>query len=282
MTTILTVNCDGHTGSSMGLSPPTFERDDGSAYLANKGQLWAWENWLLFWERIRELKQLLKAEVVSVFPGDSLDRNRHATFERVSENPIDIFRLSEQVYKPASSISDVTVLLRGTAVHTGLGGWLEEELGERLGTARDPETGQYAWWYARLGIEELLCEFCHAPTTTGYLPHTESAAPGRMSFMIRSRCAERDERVPDMVFFGHTHNFNESGIAKRPRVFYCPGWQLPYDWVLSTGKGLYPKDIGGLYFIIEGKEVEVFPFLLTVERKKQWSIQTLKATFQPL
>jgi len=279
LTVILAVNADKHSGSRLGLCPPYFEFTDGGMYRANKGQLWAWERWLGYWDYVAALKESLLAvdpstEVWSIDNGDAQERGKHASHQYITSNKTDVERLAVRVNEPTAPVVDKYWFSRGTGAHDGKSGWMAEWLAEDLGGER-PDDKAWSWWYIPMEIEGILIDFYHRPPTSGRMPWTENAAASRASAIIRTRCVEIGDPVPDLCVFSHFHYYADSGRAKYPRVLYTPSWALPSDWIHDIGKGVYPPRIGGLIFVItEGTYKLDDSQLFRPKRTPRWSLQS--------
>jgi hypothetical protein len=274
---ILAIHTDTHPGSKLGLCPPEIELNDGGTYLSSKAQRWSWGCWGKYWDRVSALKKERKSRVGSISVGDAGDLNKHGSAQFVSLSKTDAKNIATSVYDRPSKIADYQIFVKGTAAHTGKSGWLEDWIAEDLEAVKDPETDSWSWWYARMQVEELLIEFYHRPQAVGRLPHTESNATNRMSNIIFQRCQRSGESVPDLVFFGHVHYYASSDPTVSPRVVYCPGWQLPYDFIFSIGGGHHSPRIGGLILVVEGKNHTIIDDCLYQPwRKSIWNPASLK------
>ncbi len=267
---ILAIHSDTHCGSKLGLCSNSVELDGEGTFIPSKAQRWLWQNWLDYWKGVKKLKKKHKAEVWSVSVGDSGDLNRHGSFQYISQNPKIVKSIAVDVYEPA--IYDKCFFVRGTAAHGGRSGWLEEWIAEDLDAVQDPETDNWSWWYIRMQVEDLLVEFYHHPQTKGWMPHTERTAATRMANIMFQRCHEAGEPVPDLAFFGHVHFYTTSDRAMKPRVIYCPGWQLPYDFIFKIGKGHHSPLVGGLIILIDGGTYAIIDkYMYRPWRKPIWS-----------
>jgi hypothetical protein len=276
--TITAATADKHCGSGLGLCPRYFERTDGDAYRSNKGQQWAYSKWKEYWKDVADLKIALQQSnpderviVWALNVGDDADKDQRGV-ERAANNPADVLRLAVAVHEPMVNVSDFRSFVRGTISHQGRQGWLQELLGEDCGAVQHGRTEAFSSWHIRATVSGVSVDAYHRPKTRGTLPHTENLAPPRMANIISARCAEAGVKPPDLVFFGHTHYFGDSSTAKKPRVIFLPGWQLPYDWVHSVGLGMHPPAIGGVIAVCRDGEVEIIPKLYRPLMEKRWTI----------
>lgn len=277
MAVIWAVYGDLHAGSKLGLCLPYFELVDEDAYHANKGQVWAHTCWMDFWKDVAILKARLgqrgSVEVRTICVGDAPERGYHSRkgSQHFARNPVDVLRLGVELHQPVCEVADTMFFIKGSMPHAGNAGWLEEALARDLEAEQNPETpNAHSWWFLRIEDEGVKGDFYHRPPTQGWLPHTEDAAASRASFIIRLRCVERGEDPPDLAFFGHVHYAADSGKIKKPRVFFCRGWQLPYDWIHHIGKGAYPPPLGGYIVVLQDGEFEVIDKKYEVKRGPRW------------
>lgn len=244
---IVVICGDTHTGSTFGLCAPGVVLDGGNEYLLSPIQKRLYEKWEELWGKIDEIKKAMDAEVVTIFNGDMIDNNRHATSERISGNPADLLRAAYETLSVAAVVSDSTIMVRGTEAHTGVSGNLEETLAHELGCRRWPN-GNYSGYQAMLTVGGVRIFAQHHPGTASRLPWTRGSAANRLAAKVENNFAELGLPPPHLAFFGHNHNPEDSFDNHRCRAIILPSWKLTDAYGHRFGGDWLP--IGGAYTII--------------------------------
>lgn len=255
MTVILVAASDLHIISTIGLCPPDVELQEGGTYKASDAQLWMYTKWVKTWERIQRLKEENAAELWTVLNGDVVDGDHHNTFEIISRSPATMFHMATKLLEPIANTSDRFFVVRGTEVHTGKSGYMEEKIAKDLGAEKDPDTDTFSWWILRMEAEGVKFEFAHHGRF-GRRPWTGSnslnaiAVETVYNYNGLGWC-------PDVVVRSHYHRYASTGVNHRDvRVVSLPAWQLATSYV----KRIDPQaiaDIGLVIFICEnGKYTE--------------------------
>lgn len=279
----LPITSDKHVGSSLGLSPLAFQKQDGGTYMANPVQKWLHKKWIDYWDQVRKRKEWLQKtfpgeEILTIHAnvGDDPDKDKRG-IERTSNNPSEILTLLSSLLDETNDVVDYEVFIRGTSVHNGVEGWMSEETGkDRDRTIKNPETNTFSWWYYKLELEGVKVDFYHKPETTGTRPWTEDLAPVRQSEIIRSRCGRVGEEIPDYSFYGHHHLYTRSAPHIKPVVVYLPSWQAPYEWIHNIGRGQYKRPIGGVMLEVREGKGELFEYLYQPRSSKRWTLKDLE------
>ena len=153
MTELVAIVADTHINSSIGLSLPSVNLDDGGTYQASRGQRWLWECWIDFWDSLDSLARSRAADVTVIFNGDILEADpKQRTSQLISRNPADILRMASETIQPAAVLAKRIFFIRGTASHTGISANMEEILAADTIGAIPTDDGTCSWW-------KLLAEF---------------------------------------------------------------------------------------------------------------------------
>lgn len=239
---------DLHTGSTVGLCVPRFQRDDGDWWTASPGQRWLWENWLRFTDHLGEQKVKHGVPLIGFINGEAVDKNWHKTSQLVSVNTSDILRLGKRVLRPFVDVCDHLILTRGTEAHSGINGELDEIIAEQMGATPDP-LGRYARWTWNDEVAGVLWDVAHHPGAGG----TRESATGRAALTLGMETILRYERLglprPHLIIRGHNHVPGDSGdnfftADRKTRAYILPGWQLPTSFTYRINGSELP--VGGL------------------------------------
>lgn len=267
MTTIVAIASDGHPNSTVGLCPPAITLDDKGTYRASKAQGWLWRKWIDYWTIVSNLKTEHNATCAVIFNGDMGELDKKGGTQVITRNRADILDIMRAVVQPGLDVADVYFFTRGTAVHVGPSGDLEEELANDLGAEPDPE-GNYSWANLYAEFDGVTFDIQHHPDTAGHLPHTMQLAAGRQRGILFQQYAERGETMPDVAVRSHVHYFADSGLGYWPRVFYTWGWQLRPQYTKSTRV----RAVGGLVFICKSGNVTPILNKNLPAKRREWTV----------
>lgn len=258
---------DLHINSTVGLLPYSVNLDDGGTYRCSKGQRWLWRNWLDFWDSVKDTKERTgkRTEVWTVLNGDLVDVNgKHKQTQTISLNEADVFNMTLDTIKPALDVSDRVFVVRGTAAHTGSSGYMEEKIAFDIGAEKCGDN--YSWWELLLECEGVLFDIRHHGPL-GRLKWTTANA-------LNKRAAEMalnyiNKRCPDVAIQSHNHRYARSSDDLGIEVYALPAWQLATEFIKRIG-GIFPADIGGMYFIIKDGEYTPIVKRYQPERVRPW------------
>ncbi len=244
---VVAVTSDQHAGSTIGLCPPRFTLDDGGDYVSSTAQRWLWRNWLHFWAKVKITAEKHEAKIVSVCNGDIVDGNHHRTTQSITGNETLQLRLALDVLKPMYKLADELFVIRGTEVHVGIAGRLEEKIAADLSiTTWDGKRA--SWDHLLLDINGKLFDIAHHGKL-GRLPWTVPNACFSIGSQVIVRYHETGDRVPHFVLRAHLHQYADTGTNYNTiRVISMPAWQLPSGYIHRIQPGAL-ADIGGLIFV---------------------------------
>lgn len=271
---IVAVVSDLHSGSTVGLCPPIVTLDDGGEYRQSRAQGWLWENWLDFWRRMGQLKKDTRLPLVVIINGDLVDGDHHNTSQIITRNPNTQIDIALEVLEPLRWEANAIFETRGTEVHTGGSGWVEERVAKEIGTRSDEANGTHSFWHLLAEFGGVLFDIAHHPETTSRLPHTKGADSNRIAAMLIMEYGGRGERIPNVALRGHIHSFRDSGTTHGSiRVFTTPAWQLTTGFGHRIGAGGKLQKPGGFYFICRQGHYIFEPVFYTPERPRPVTVE---------
>jgi hypothetical protein len=155
-------------------------------------------------------------------------------------------RLASEVLKPMTDLSDEVYIIRGTAIHTGSSGRIEEKIADDITTSVH-DKNRSSWWHLPLRVNGTVFDIAHHGSL-GRLPWTKANAVNRIAGQTIIHYAETGDKPPDIVIRSHLHQYADSGTNfDSIRVIATPGWQLITGYVHRLQPGAL-ADIGGLIF----------------------------------
>ncbi len=246
-TVVLAVVSDLHTNSTIGLCPPYVELDDGGHYRSSKAQRWLWRNWKAYVDRVQQTAERENGRVITVFNGDINDGDHHDTPQIISRNEATQLKIAVESARPLVDISEKVFVVRGTEVHVGKSGSMEETFAADIGAVQNPETDAFSWWHLKLTAAGVSLDIAHH-ASMGRLPWTRSASANKLAAVTMFEYMNRNEKPPDLVIRSHQHRWSDSWDAYRTRAIQLPAWQLATAYVHRLNPGAL-ADVGGLIIV---------------------------------
>lgn len=259
MGTVVALVSDLHCNSTVALSPPIVELDDGGQYRASKAQRWIWRHWLAYWQQVAERRA--GHRLVVVLNGELADDNYHPTTQLVTRNPADMLKLSIEVLRPVLDLvqnGDAIFVTRGTEAHSGPSAHLDETIAQDIG-ATGPDEGIASHWWLRMAVDGVRFDVAHHPAVGagGKMPWTWGTAANKMAAATLFQAAIQEEKPPHLCIRGHIHRPDDSyDHVKLTRAIILPSWQLTTSYGHRLGGGL-PLPIGGAIAMCEAGRVTV-------------------------
>lgn len=245
---IVVVASDLHTGSTVGLSPPYVQLDDGGTHKASKLQRWFWRNWLDTWAFYKELKEKEQLPLVFVLNGDAADGDHHDTPQVITRNKATQLRIAVKTLEPTFDVVDKFFIMRGTESHVGKSAWIEEILAEDIGAEKCSDE-MHSWWHLYANFGGVTFDIKHHPEAGSGRPWTAANPANTIAYMVSSKYALDGKKPPDVAVRAHRHTFMDNGTTYKTRVFQTPPWQFSTAFVHRIGMGGDPPVCGSIYFV---------------------------------
>jgi len=244
---------DLHVNSTVAISKPVVNLDDGGTYRASKSQRALWYSWLDFWQSVEELDVDRR---VLVLKGDigELDAKRRST-QLITINKATVLSMVIDVLEPALMLADRIIVIRGTMAHTGKSGWLEETLADDLDNVIHNEHSA-SWWHFRGTVEGVRFDISHHAQMGG-LPWTEKNAANKIASIIEHRYAVKMKQpIPHIALRSHNHKRSDSGDNSECLAVCLPCWSSTTEFGYRIGRENDLPDIGGDVYICENGEYQ--------------------------
>lgn len=261
--TLLVFVSDTHCGSTVAICPPEIHLDDGGFYGASKLQLWLWERWGWFWERVeRTCDEFAPNDIRHIYNGDIVDGDHHQTPQIINRNPGAQWAVAYQALQiPMALNPDHIFFVRGTEVHVGAGAATEEAMAKYWAERGHPveydiDTGNASTWHLKMDVQGLEFDIAHHGRT-GHREHTRGSIAHLFTADTYLSHRKRGERPPDVLITSHFHRWNEAtfphiddeGIRRRVIFRQLPAWQLATGYVHKKHTHSM-ADIGGLILVV--------------------------------
>lgn len=212
---------DLHCGSTVGLCPPGFVRQDETGVVLNPVQEWLWACWL---DAMAWLGGVLDGDPFAlVVKGDVREGNHHGTTEIISPENGDHDEAAFQVLEPLAKKAARTYVLLGTECHVKNG---EHTLASRLGARRPPgaKGTRAAWDKLFLSVNGVRSTYQHHISTSSRMYLRAS----RLSIHLGNEQLEavnNREAMPQILSAAHCHIYD---YYERPGscCYTTPPWQL--------------------------------------------------------
>jgi hypothetical protein len=235
---------DLHCGGTTGLHPDTpTVLDDGGLFTPSEVQIWNFHNWLDFWDRAGK-----HGPLHIVLNGDAVDGNHHGTVQIVSPHPIvqcDIFKACWIPVLERIKVASF-VMVRGTEVHVGQSGGVEEALGRWLAGQGVPvvkDEGNFSHWHFRGSYGGVKVDATHHGRF-GARPWTKAGAVSNLAMQIFIEYHERGEEAPDLCLRSHHHRYLDTHDNAPVRVIQLPCWQMATGYAKRVAPETL-SDLGG-------------------------------------
>lgn len=247
---------DTHCGCQLGLCPTRVKLDHGGWYKRNRLQDKIGEHWDYFWKQW--VPQVTKGEnYIIVHNGDVIDGVHHKTTHQISHNLTDQHKIACEMLKPIVDAGKCVgyYQIRGTDVHSGEGGSIEEGIASELGAKKD-EFKNFSRFELWLRMNSSLIHFTHHVGMTSSTSY-ESTALHKELVEAYNEAGRFGNRPPDCVVRSHRHRQFEEKLSSKNGyaiAFITPSWQLkiPFVYKVALGRSSTPQ-IGG-YLIRCGDE----------------------------
>lgn len=235
---------DLHCGSRLGLCPRNgITLDEEGHYGPSKLQKIMHDYWDAFWEWA--LDDACRGEpFILAVNGDAVDGNPFNSTVQVSNSPTDQLHIAEEMLQPIVNRAALYFQIKGTEVHVGKAGMVEELLATTL-KAEPNSIGQRARYELRLQVGDRILQLMHHIGTTGST-HFESTAVLKEFTSSLQHAARWDCQPPNIIGRSHRHIHCEVRIPTAQGYgisFVTPGWQLktPFVWRIPGGRLSLPQ-----------------------------------------
>lgn len=266
---VILVVSDLHSDGTTALCPERITLDDGNVVMPNKAQRWLRQCWRDLHEFVTGLETAGDGKHWLIVNGETSDGDHHNTGQIHSRNPADMIKTAVDLLEPLAEWADHRFFTRGTEVHSGGAGYLDELVARDLGGEMDQERNTYSWWHLLANIGGLILDVAHHPPSGSSRPWTKGNPANTLAAVTTMEYAQRRERVPDIVIRGHIHKYGDSGSNYPCRAIITPAWQLATAYSHRRFAGQL-SDIGGVILIIEDGVATVIPHLFPIKRRMPW------------
>jgi hypothetical protein len=271
---VIAVTSDQHCGSTVALCPPRIALDDGGEYHASKAQRWLWQSWHEYWDRVRDIRAALNAQLYAVFNGDMTDGDHHGTTQILSGNPTaQAAVVNACMARVLAEAPDQLFFVRGTEAHVGKSAAFEERIA--LGLQKDgrpvcgdPATGTASWWHLRMEVQGVRLDFAHHGRY-GQRPWTRGNVVLNYAAEIFYDHAAQGVPHPHVAVRSHQHRFFDTAAAHPTRVVQTPAWQLATAFIHRINPGALAH-VGGVILTIVDGVLTVHPVMFRPDPGEPW------------
>jgi len=241
---------DLHAGSFYGLLPPEFITFEGVPKLQNPGQIYLWQCWLDFVNRV----ETFNPDFV-IANGDLVDgpQKKNLGAELSLASPKDQKDAAIATLKVLRSVSGRAkwYFTQGTPYHVSHFGEAEEDVAEAMGATPYASlgTGKLCREVLRLPIGDVLLEAAHDISFSSTYKSTPLEKETQAHWMA---LASHDIPLPDLQIRSHVHHYRHLGHPTGA-ILTTPCWQLQTRYARKNSTVRLLPDIGGIFLTIHGK-----------------------------
>lgn len=265
----LVIFSDGHSNSTVGLSKPEFQLDDGDKVSAGTVRRWLWHR---YQDILEQVAKEAKGDLYGVLNGDAVElAAKHPTNQVITKNFEEAVRIANETYEPFFKMVRGMYVIRGTEAHTGPSGQAEEAIARNFtNTIHNEETGNASWWHLPLVFDGVKMDITHHPKGGGSgRPHSGHAGIDRIAADTMFGYADDGEIPPQLVIRSHLHGYRDSEKAfKRTRAIITPAMSLLTTYGHRIGINR-DNDIGAIMIYCHNGEYFVKPLTYKV-RRPEW------------
>lgn len=267
---------DTHINSKIGLSYPTFQKDDGDIHRSGKAQRWIWSCYLDYCKQVKDAVEKTGYPLYVIHGGEVGDDLTHSKTQLISpNNTADILKNAAMSMEPLLELCDGWFCMRGTEAHSGQNASVDELIARDLGAIED-YNGNSSWWWFRGKFGGVKFDAAHHPGTGGKVPRSRSAIAGRVAADVASDYMEMGEQPPDIILRGHNHIFSDSGRTySKFRALIGTSWQLSTAFGYRIGRGTELLPIGGMYFICRDGQYTTHVCHYKAKPSRYWTVKEL-------
>lgn len=243
---------DTHINSTVALSCPTIQLDDGGTYHASRAQRYLWDKWVSLWDHVAS--HYKGKHIVLLLNGDlgELDTKRR-TNQLITTNKATIQQLVYDTLEPAVQIAHGVIVIRGTMAHEGKSQWLEEATAADLLNVIPYGDTTKSWYHFQGDLGGVRIDAAHH-STMGKLPWTAANAANKLAYLAKDYYNDQGIKPPDILLRSHNHRWSDSGFNFPTRAVCLPCWSWITEFGYRQGYELTRPHIGALIIEIDGGE----------------------------
>lgn len=260
----LVVLGDTHIGSTVALSKPVINLDDGGTYHASKAQVNIYKAWQ---ELQKVISNLPPPKPVLVLLGDLVETDaKNRSDQVITRNAETLRTMAVDVLDEVAKLCTAVYVVRGTEAHTGKSASMDDAIGKEFGST-GPVASSHSYWWLPLEIEHVRVDIAHHANMSG-VPWNKSSATTLASRVLFS-CAEKGEIAPNLILRAHQHRWGDSkDDFEVIRAVQLPGWTFATAHIHKVNPGSI-AEIGAAIINIEKGNYEVRKFKTRLE-SRQW------------
>jgi hypothetical protein len=274
MKAVLAVVSDLHINSTVALSKPLLNLDDGGTYYANRTQRWLWDNWLSLWNGLG-IQYDTSWRRILVINGDmgELDTKRRSV-QLITPNTATIQRLVIDTISPAVDWANQIYIIRGTPAHVGKSAWLEEAIAADLdNVVRYHQEAPASWWHLRATCEGVRLDIAHHASMGGRPWTRQNAANGLAAKIIWQYEIDRKQPAPQLIIRSHNHTC-VSARMNGTEVWFTPSWTTLTEHGYRGGFENELAHIGAVVCECEAGEQKSYKIMYEPkDNRKLWALK---------
>jgi len=271
----LLVVSDTHSNSTVGLSVPSTQLDDGDQIHAGTARRWLFHTWEDILTRTAEKVRQYGSELYGLINGDAVETDaKNRSLQLISKNKTEAEQIAIEALTPMFQMCKGVYVVRGTEAHVGQQAQSEEAVALNFdNTIKDTDTGRASWQYLPLDLDGVRLDIAHHPRGGGGgRPMNYQAGIMRIASDMLFEYANDGQRPPDLVIRSHLHGYRDSKDAFRVRAIITPAMSLLTSYVHRIGIN-QSQPVGAVLITCNRGRYHVEPMLYPVVRQAWQTIQ---------
>lgn len=266
----LVIISDAHCNSTVGLSKPLIQLDDGDQVSASTVRRWLFHT---FEDILEQVEKRHNGEIIGVLNGDIVETDaKDRTLQVITKNQEEAIEIATDVFEPFFEMCKGVYVIRGTEAHVGKSAQAEEAFAANFdNTIRNPETNRASWWHLPLELDGVRLDICHHPRAGSGRPMNSQSGVDRIASDTLFNYANDGDVPPHLVIRSHLHGYRDSHDAFRTRAIITPPMSLLTSYGYRIGVNV-SNPVGAIIIFCDDGWYHVEPLLYPV-RKTEW--QTL-------
>lgn len=257
---------DTHSNSTVGLSKPSTQLDDGDTVHASTARRWLFHT---FEDILAKAKEKARGDLYGLVNGDAVELGaKHKTLQLITPNREKAIEMACEVFEPFFKMCKGVYVVRGTEAHTGLSSTSEEAIARNFDNSiENPDTGNKSWYWLPLEFDGVRMDIAHHPKAGGSGRPMNSQTPiDRIASDTLFDYANKGKAPPHLAIRSHLHEHKDSKDAFITRAIITPAMSLLTSYFYRIGINT-SSPVGAILIYCDAGRYHIEPLLYKVREQ---------------